>query len=148
MCRSQDAAAQREGCWLSQRPGMWRPKRLREGGGWGSWSESLCLSPRSAVNLAAGAPAGSRRLWSAAACRRFGIVANPARARSPRTRRLVAGATPTTMNLLDIFDSSLLERRDEVALEWQGRSFTFGDIEERSNRTAHVLRARGFRKGD
>src|SRR5216684_5749769 len=53
-----------------------------------------------------------------------------------------------SVNLLHLFDLSLVTRRDEVALEWQGASFTFGEIERRSNRVAHALRARGLAKGD
>lgn len=52
------------------------------------------------------------------------------------------------VNLLHLFDLSLIGRRDEIALEWEGAEFTFGDIERRSNRVAHALRARGFVKGD
>ena len=52
------------------------------------------------------------------------------------------------MNLLHLFDLSLLARRDEPALEWEGRTYTFGEIEARSNRVANALRARGFEKGD
>src|SRR5438270_1307314 len=52
------------------------------------------------------------------------------------------------MNLLHLFDHSLLGRRDEIALEWEGENSTFGDIETRSNRVANALRARGFEKGD
>src|SRR5436190_14948857 len=52
------------------------------------------------------------------------------------------------MNLLHLFDLSLVNRRDAVALEWAGETFTFGQIERRSNRTANALRARGFVKGD
>jgi malonyl-CoA/methylmalonyl-CoA synthetase len=52
------------------------------------------------------------------------------------------------VNLLHLFDLSLVTRRDQVALEWQGAAFTFGEIERRSNRVAHALRARGLAKGD
>jgi malonyl-CoA/methylmalonyl-CoA synthetase len=52
------------------------------------------------------------------------------------------------VNLLRHFDSSLRGRPDAIGLEWDGRDFTFGDLEARSNRTAHALRRRGFRKGD
>jgi len=52
------------------------------------------------------------------------------------------------MNLLHLFDLSLIARRDEVALEWDGAEFTFGEIERRSNRVAHALRARGLARGD
>ncbi|HEV7569889.1 MAG TPA: AMP-binding protein [Thermoanaerobaculia bacterium] len=52
------------------------------------------------------------------------------------------------MNLLHLFDLSLVARSDDVALEWDGAEYTFGDLERRSNRVAHALRARGFAKGD
>jgi malonyl-CoA/methylmalonyl-CoA synthetase len=52
------------------------------------------------------------------------------------------------MNLLHLFDHSLVGRRDVVALEWAGRIFTFGELEVRSNRVAHALIGRGFVKGD
>ncbi len=52
------------------------------------------------------------------------------------------------MNLLHLFDLSLIARRDRIALEWQAAEFTFGAIEERSNRLAHVLRALGLARGD
>lgn len=52
------------------------------------------------------------------------------------------------MNLLHLLDQSLAGRRDRPALEWQGRTYTFGEIEARSNRTAHALASRGFVKGD
>jgi malonyl-CoA/methylmalonyl-CoA synthetase len=52
------------------------------------------------------------------------------------------------MNLTSLFDLSFVERRDAVALEFQGRSLTFGEIDERSNRVAHLLKQRGFVAGD
>jgi malonyl-CoA/methylmalonyl-CoA synthetase len=52
------------------------------------------------------------------------------------------------VNLLHLFDLSLIGRRDEVALEWGDAEFTFGQIESRSNRVAHALRTRGLAKGD
>jgi malonyl-CoA/methylmalonyl-CoA synthetase len=52
------------------------------------------------------------------------------------------------VHLTQLFDLSLVNRRDAVALEWEGESYTFGDVERRSNRMAHALRARGFVKGD
>jgi malonyl-CoA/methylmalonyl-CoA synthetase len=52
------------------------------------------------------------------------------------------------VNLLQLFDRSLVGHRDEIGLEWVGTTFTFGEIERRSNRVANVLRDRGFRKGD
>jgi malonyl-CoA/methylmalonyl-CoA synthetase len=52
------------------------------------------------------------------------------------------------MHLLHLFDFSLLARADQPALEWEGTTYTFGDLERRSNRAAHALRAQGFVKGD
>lgn len=52
------------------------------------------------------------------------------------------------MNLLHLFDLSLLGRAEAPAFEWLGVTYTFGDLEKRSNRVAHALLARGFGKGD
>src|SRR5690349_12532350 len=52
------------------------------------------------------------------------------------------------MNLTTLFDLSLRGRRDEVALEFEGATLTFGEIDSRSNRLAQLLLARGFRPGD
>ena len=52
------------------------------------------------------------------------------------------------MNLRQLFDLSLVERRSEVGLEWEGREYTFGEIDARSNRVALALRARGLAQGD
>ena len=52
------------------------------------------------------------------------------------------------MNLTHLFDLSLLGRRQAVALEWQGRQYSFGEIDERSNRLAHLLLSRGLAAGD
>ncbi len=52
------------------------------------------------------------------------------------------------MNLTDLFDLSLVGRREAVGLEFGGRSYTFGEIEARSNRMARLLLARGLGRGD
>jgi malonyl-CoA/methylmalonyl-CoA synthetase len=52
------------------------------------------------------------------------------------------------LNLRQLFDLSLVNRRDDVALEWDGAEYTFGDIDARSNRLANVFRAGGLREGD
>jgi malonyl-CoA/methylmalonyl-CoA synthetase len=52
------------------------------------------------------------------------------------------------VHLLHLFDLSLKLRERETALEWEGEEYTFGELELRSNRMAHALRARGFEKGD
>ena len=52
------------------------------------------------------------------------------------------------MNLTQLFDLSFLGRRETVALEFAGRAFTFGDLDTRSNRLAHLLARRGLKAGD
>jgi malonyl-CoA/methylmalonyl-CoA synthetase len=50
--------------------------------------------------------------------------------------------------LLSLFDPSLLGRASEPALEFGTRQWTFGELEQRSNRLAAVLRERGLKAGD
>lgn len=57
------------------------------------------------------------------------------------------------MQLGDLFDLSLLGRRDAVALEYEApggtvRTLTFGEIDARANRMARALAARGVTRGD
>ncbi|HEY4364289.1 MAG TPA: AMP-binding protein [Bryobacteraceae bacterium] len=52
------------------------------------------------------------------------------------------------MNLRQLFDLSLVNRRDQVGLEWAGAEYTFGELDARSNRVARALRARGLAEGD
>ena len=57
------------------------------------------------------------------------------------------------MQLGDLFDLSLVGRRDHVALEHEDahgsvRALTFGELDARANRTAHALAARGLARGD
>jgi malonyl-CoA/methylmalonyl-CoA synthetase len=52
------------------------------------------------------------------------------------------------MTLLELFDPSLIGRRDTVALEFQATTYTFGDLDARSNRLAQFLQARGLKAGD
>jgi len=52
------------------------------------------------------------------------------------------------MNLLHLFDLSLAGRGSRVALEWQGREYTFGDLDARSNAQAAQLQEQGFVVGD
>ena len=56
--------------------------------------------------------------------------------------------SPHGMNLRDRFAASLVERASRPALEWQGETYTFGDIDARSNRMARALAARGLGPGD
>ena len=53
------------------------------------------------------------------------------------------------MNLTDLFDLSLRgQRADVVALEFEGQTFTFKALDERSNRLAHFLLNCDFQVGD
>lgn len=52
------------------------------------------------------------------------------------------------MNLPQLFDLSLQGRRQQVGLEFGGRTYTFGEIEERSNQMAALFAARGLERGD
>jgi malonyl-CoA/methylmalonyl-CoA synthetase len=52
------------------------------------------------------------------------------------------------LNLTDLFDLSLIVRRDTAALEFRKQSYTFGDLDRRSNRLAHVLIRHGLKTGD
>ncbi len=52
------------------------------------------------------------------------------------------------MTLSHLFDLSLIARRDEPALEWQDQSWTFGEIDARSNRLAHLFLDMGVEPGD
>jgi malonyl-CoA/methylmalonyl-CoA synthetase len=52
------------------------------------------------------------------------------------------------MNLLHLFDLSLVGRRDQIALEFDGRTYTFGEIDTRSSCMATALRQRGIEPGD
>jgi malonyl-CoA/methylmalonyl-CoA synthetase len=52
------------------------------------------------------------------------------------------------MHLRQLFDVSLAGRRDQVALEWAGNEYTFGEIDSRSNRMAAALAGRGLSAGD
>src|SRR6202050_912271 len=52
------------------------------------------------------------------------------------------------LNLTQLFDLSFDARRDQIALEFQGATYTFGDIDARSNRLALLLLRRGLKTGD
>jgi malonyl-CoA/methylmalonyl-CoA synthetase len=52
------------------------------------------------------------------------------------------------LNLTHLFDLSFDARRDQTALEFQGATYTFGDIDARSNRLAQLLTRRGLKTGD
>ena len=56
------------------------------------------------------------------------------------------------MQLGDLFDLSLIGRRDRVALEHDAatgvHTLTFGDLDARANRMVRALAARGLSRGD
>jgi len=52
------------------------------------------------------------------------------------------------LNLTHLFDLSFIGRRDTVALEFQGATYTFGDLDTRSNRLARLFEQRGLKTGD
>ncbi len=52
------------------------------------------------------------------------------------------------MNLMQLFDLSLQGRREQVGLELNGQTFTFGEIDLRSNRMAALFTTRGLVRGD
>ena len=52
------------------------------------------------------------------------------------------------MNLIHLFDLSFQGRRERVALEYEDKTYTFGDLDVRSNRMAHLLAVRGLTSGD
>jgi malonyl-CoA/methylmalonyl-CoA synthetase len=52
------------------------------------------------------------------------------------------------VNLNHLFDLSFVGRCDTVALEFEGRTFTFGEIDTRANRMAQALNRRGLKPGD
>lgn len=52
------------------------------------------------------------------------------------------------MTLSHLFDLSFQTRANRTALEFQGATFTFADLDRRSNRLANLLLARGLAKGD
>jgi len=52
------------------------------------------------------------------------------------------------MTLTRLFDLSFSGRRDAIALEFEGRTYTFGDVDIRSNRLAQLFQQRGLRTGD
>ena len=52
------------------------------------------------------------------------------------------------MTLIDLFDLSLRGRADAVALEFGRDTYTFGELDDRSNRLAQFLIAEGFQPGD
>src|ERR1035437_2218207 len=60
---------------------------------------------------------------------------------------------PDPMSLVELYDRSLIQRRDRAAIEYdrcdgETASLTFGEIDARSNRLAQLLKSRGLSRGD
>jgi len=53
-----------------------------------------------------------------------------------------------TMNVLDLFNLSLIGRKEKAALVFNGETFTFGLLNHRSNCTAVWLQSKGIQEGD
>jgi len=52
------------------------------------------------------------------------------------------------MNLMNLFDASLIGRKTQDAVEFNDIIYTFDDINKRSNQMARLLASRGLEKGD
>jgi malonyl-CoA/methylmalonyl-CoA synthetase len=52
------------------------------------------------------------------------------------------------LNLLQLFDLSFAGRRNHTALEFEGATYSFGDLDTRSNRLAQLMAQRGLKSGD
>ena len=52
------------------------------------------------------------------------------------------------MTLTDLFDLSLRGRREKAGVEFRDRTYTFGEIDDRSNRLAQLFIQRGLQRGD
>src|SRR5262245_43157274 len=52
------------------------------------------------------------------------------------------------MQLMDLFDQSLVGRASRGAVEFQGNTWTFGELDALSRKFAGALVARGFERGD
>ncbi len=52
------------------------------------------------------------------------------------------------MNIIDLFNLSFLDRHEKVALDFQSATYTYGELNERSNRMANLLLSKGLQKGD
>lgn len=52
------------------------------------------------------------------------------------------------MTLLSLFDQSLIQRASKQALDFNGKTYTFGELEDRSNRLAQLLIKKGLKQGD
>src|SRR5260370_3388243 len=52
------------------------------------------------------------------------------------------------MTLRDLFNLSLIGRRDQLGLEWKGQQYTFGQIDRRSDQMAAALMDQGLEEGD
>lgn len=52
------------------------------------------------------------------------------------------------MNIISLFDHSFIGKADKPALEFGDQTYTFGELDRRSNKVAHLLLAKGLTPGD
>jgi acyl-coenzyme A synthetase/AMP-(fatty) acid ligase len=52
------------------------------------------------------------------------------------------------MTLSDLFDLSFKGRREAIALEFRDQTYTFGELDTRSNRLAQLFVTKGLKTGD
>ena len=52
------------------------------------------------------------------------------------------------MHLMNLFDLSLKGRKNKIGLVYNGKHYSFGEIDDRSNQMAALLRSKGFLPGD
>lgn len=51
-------------------------------------------------------------------------------------------------SLIELFRETFRGRHDAIGLEWNGTTFTFGELDARANRMARTLAGRGLERGD
>ncbi|CAG0941658.1 malonyl-CoA/methylmalonyl-CoA synthetase [Anaerolineae bacterium] len=52
------------------------------------------------------------------------------------------------MNLIDLFRINFVTRADKIALRFEDRALTFGELDTQSNRIAHAFQRLGLKRGD
>src|SRR3954466_546087 len=52
------------------------------------------------------------------------------------------------MTLPQLFDLSFVSGRERPAIQWAGKTYTFGEVDARASRMAHALVRRGIKPGD
>jgi malonyl-CoA/methylmalonyl-CoA synthetase len=52
------------------------------------------------------------------------------------------------MNIISLFNHSLINKKDKVALTYHQATYTFGELDSRSNQMANILKKKGLAMGD